>query len=250
MIGDEAACARAFAALEARVQALRLEELSSGGEQAAGWAALVPRFRALRESLTSEAVTGSLPLAAYLLAAEACLRAGDAGEYLKCQQRLVQELLPAAEPPSERWPELAACALLYFATAVEEAGEVSAALRATPPRLLRTRPLRCALAALAALRRRDGAAFCAAACSEAATPLMRLLLARKLESARVQGLSAFARAYRALPATTTQARLGLRAGELGELLARAAAAPGGPKQLAVAHRAWSAGGVDLVFVAA
>ena len=89
MVGDEAACRRAFASLEARCDALRLEELAVGApaQAAGGWAALVPRFRALRESLTSEGVEGALPLAAYVLAAEVCLRAGDLSEYLKCQAR-------------------------------------------------------------------------------------------------------------------------------------------------------------------
>ena len=254
MVGDKAACHKAFVALSARVEALRLSQLGvgerAGGEAAAEWQALVPRFRALRESLTSEGVDGELPLSAYLLAAEACLRAGDVGEYLKCQQRLLTELFPDAAArgePHARWSELAACAVLYFAVAVDEANEVAAALRTTPPALLRSAPLRCALRALGALSRRDGPAFCACAQSEDATLMMRLLMARRLPAARELALCAFARAYRQLPATSAVQRLGVDAGQLSALLKEASARPAAAKQLVAAAAAWSDEAADLVF---
>lgn len=255
MIGDAEACRRAFVSLSARVEALRLSQLGlgerAGAEAVAEWQALVPRFRALRESLTSEAVGGELPLSAYLLAAEACLRAGDVGEYLKCQQRLLSELLPAAAArgePHPRWSELAACGVLYFAVAVDEANEVAAALCATPPPLLQTPPLRCALRALGALSRRDGSAFCACMRSEDATPLMRMLMARRLPAARELALCAFSRAYRQLPSACVVQRLSLDAGKLAALLKEASARPSSPKQLVAASASWKEGAQeDLVF---
>jgi hypothetical protein len=90
MVGDEAACRAAFAVLQERMSQLhlaRLEISTPAAETATAWQALVPRFRALRESLTSEGVTGTFVLDAYEAAAEVCLRAGDMGEYLKCQAR-------------------------------------------------------------------------------------------------------------------------------------------------------------------
>jgi hypothetical protein len=165
----------------------------------------------------------------------------------------VQELLPgaaAAGAPHARWAELAACAVLYFAVAVEEAGEVAATLRATPAALLRSPPLRCALAGVAALQRRDGVAFCAVATSAAATPLMRLLMERRLAAARALALSAFARAYRSLPCAAATARLGLPPGEaLDALLAVAAGGGAAPRQLAIAAQLLKQNTRDLQFVA-
>ena len=111
MVGDEAACRRAFADLRDRVSQLHLAELDLAAERnhASGasapsnpWQALVPRFRALRESLTSEGVAGALVVEAYEAAAEACLRAGDLGEYLKCQARVGGCSLACLTPPLTR----------------------------------------------------------------------------------------------------------------------------------------------------
>ncbi len=224
---------------------------------------LVFRFRALRESLTSEGVGGALTLRAYEAAAEVCAAAGDTGEFLKCQQRLLAQLYPAAAaaaaagsadvPPTARWAEFAACGALYFGCVGGAHDEVVATLRTLPPHLLRAPPVRCALAALAALARRDGAAFCACATHADATPLMRLLMARKLPAARHAALAATARAYRTLPAAEAARRLRLPCDALGAVLAAAAAAPGAPAQLAVAARAYAAATPpppELSFVAA
>ena len=136
--------------------------------------------------------------------------------------------------------------MLYFAVAVDEANEVTAALRATPPALLQSPPLRCALRALGALSRRDGSAFCACMHSEDATPLMRLLMARRLPAARELALCAFSRAYRQLPCASVVHRLSLDAGQLAVLLKEASSRPTAPKQLVAASSAWRED-ADLVF---
>ena len=59
------------------------------------WAALVPRFRALRESLLSLGADGSLVSAALEASADACARAGDWAEFLKAAQQLVLSVYPA-----------------------------------------------------------------------------------------------------------------------------------------------------------
>ncbi len=225
--------------------------------------ALVPRFRALRESLTSmssDGVSGDLVLAAYEAAAEACLRAGDAGEFLKCQarllllashllcthtlrqQRLVSELYPAAAASgrqSARWPEFAALAALYFACAGGTPGEVAAALRATPQHLLHTAPVRCALRALGCLARGDAFGFCSAAVHADATPLLRLLMARRLPAARRTALRTAAKAYRMLPLSALVSRLQWSSAAAVALLNEAAAAPGAPPQLVAAAKTWA-----------
>ena len=254
MVGDEAACRLALVALQERVEQLLLAELSleaAPSGSASPWAALVPRFRALRESLTSEGVAGELALRAYEAAADVCLRAGDLAEFLKCQQRLVSELYPDAVArglPAERWPELAACAALYFACAGGGTpGEMTAALRATPRHLLRTAPVQCALRALCALARADGAAFCAAAQHPHAPPLLRLLMARRLPAARHAALRAAARAYRTLPLCAVAKALHLPTEAVAAVLQEAAAAPGAPQQLAAAAARDHTN--ELVFVA-
>ena len=219
------------------------------------WQALVPRFRALRESLTSEGVSGALALAAYEAAAEACLRADDAGEYLKCQCRLLSELYPAQAAPPARWAEFAACGVLYWACAGAAAGpsELSSALRATPPQLLRTPPVRAALAALAALARRDGAAFCAAAVHADATPLMRLVLSRRLPLARAEALAAASRAFRTLPVAAAARMLRLPPESLPAALQAAAELAWAPPPLLLAAREFAAAAqapLELRFVAA
>jgi hypothetical protein len=274
-VGDEAACRVAFAALQTRMAELlaaeaqeALQEPAPPPAAAAGaaannpWQPLVFRFRALRESLTSEGVGGALALRAYEASAEACLRAGDVGEYLKCQQRLTTQLYPGATRgdgnatatrlgdgnATARWPEFCACAALYFACVVSAsdggAAELTAQLRATPAALLRTPPVACALRALAALAARDGAAFVAAAAHEDATPLMRLLMARRLPDARRAALSAAARAFRTLPVAAAARTLRLPEEQVAAALAAAAATPGAPAQLAAAARAYAAGGAD------
>ena len=113
---------------------------------------LVPRFRALRETLTASGVGGPLAVRAYEAAAEACLRAGDDAEFLKCQVALATRLYPdmlsgtagadsralsLAPPapqafdedggdwaPERRWAELAACGLLFFVATTPDAPEV------------------------------------------------------------------------------------------------------------------------------
>ena len=206
---------------------------------------LVSRFRALRESLTSEGVSGALALRAYEASAEACLRAGDAGEYLKCQQRLLSQLYPgAAHEEAARWAEFAACGALYFACCSfggDSAAETACSLRAIPSHLLRAPPLLCALRALGALARRDGAAFCAEQAHADATPLMRLLMARRLPDARRAALAAASRAFKTLPCAAAVRMLRLPRDEaLGPALVAAATAPGAPAQLVAAAKAFGA----------
>lgn len=255
-VGDEAACRTAFAALQARVAELSAADCAVLPAGAANpWQALVPRFRALRESLTSEGVGGALALSAYECAAEACLRADDAGEYLKCQCRLLQELYPQQQAPPARWAEFAACGVLYWACAGAAAGpaELTAALRTTPPHLLRTPHVRCALSALGALARRDGAAFCAAAVAADATPLMRLVMARRLPQARAEALAAASRAFRTLPVGAAARMLRMPPDGLPAALAAAAALAGAPPPLQLAARDFAAAAqapTELRFVAA
>jgi hypothetical protein len=126
----------------------------------------------------------------------------DAFPDSQSQQRLVAELYPAAVAAGKRpgrHPEFVALALLYFACAGGTPDEVAAALRSTPEHLLPAPQVACALSALSALALRDGPAFCRIATCGDATPLMRLLMARRLPVARTMGLHAIARSYRALP---------------------------------------------------
>jgi hypothetical protein len=254
MVGDLAACRRALDELSACVEALRLKQALSltdegalGQEQA--WKRLVPRFRALRESLTRDGDDHALTLAAYELAGEACLRAGDLPEALKAVQRLVRELYPLAAARSsaasiqKRWAEAAACALLFFA---HTSGERCTALRDTPKHLLRTPAVRSVVQALGCLARGDHATYCRAL---SATPLLvRLLAVHQLNAARCQALFAFSRAYRSLPVAVVESRLGVQGG-CRRLISEAAVVQGAPRQLAVAAGAWTAEAptADLVF---
>lgn len=237
MVGDEAACLAAFTRMEAEALALR-----ASGAGAAAWEPLVPRFRSLRESLTSEGVTGALALQAYEASADVCLAAGDSGEYLKCQQRLLTELFPVAAKSGgsvTRWAEFAAARPLFFACAAGPAdwGEVSAALRAVPPALMGTLHLRLCRRALGALQRRDGAAFCAAAVHPDATPLLALLMARALPAARRDALAAAGKAFHTLPCAAAARMLQVpRPGLFRELQLAAAACQSPPLSTAVA--AW------------
>ena len=237
MVGDEAACRAAFAKLEAQAASLR-----ASGAAAGAWEPLVPRYRSLRESLTSERVTGELALRAYEASADACLAAGDGGEFLKCQQRLLSELFPLAAKAGgdvERWAEFSAAAPLYFACVegLADGGEVSAALRAVPPALLGTPLLRLCLRALGALQRRDGAAFCATAVHPDATPLLRLLMARALPAARRDALAAAGKAFHTLPCAAASRMLRVPLPDLWRELQLAAASRNTPP-LRAAVAAW------------
>ena len=59
------------------------------------WEDLVPRFRALRESLLSNNAPLPLSVAALEASSEACLRAGNFAEFLKAAQQLVHVCYPA-----------------------------------------------------------------------------------------------------------------------------------------------------------
>ena len=172
------------------------------------------------------------------------------------QQRLVAELYPAAVAAGERpsrHPEFVALALLYFACAGGTPDEVAAALRSTPEHLLQAPQVACALSALSALALRDGPAFCRIATGGDVTPLMRLLMARRLPAARTVALSAIARSFRSLPmpAAARMLRVADDAAVVA-LLEQAAPAPGAPPALAHAllHIKGTPSGGELVFAAA
>ena len=59
------------------------------------WEDLVPRFRALRESLLSNSAPLPLSVAALEASSDACLRAGNFAEFLKAAQQLVLVSYPA-----------------------------------------------------------------------------------------------------------------------------------------------------------
>ena len=65
------------------------------GTGQADWRDLVPRFRALRESLLSHGTLDAFVAAAFEASADACLRAGDFGEFLKAVQHLNLTIYPA-----------------------------------------------------------------------------------------------------------------------------------------------------------
>ena len=147
-----------------------------------------------------------------------------------------------------------ALALLYFACAGGTPDEVAAALRSTPEHLLPAPQVACALSALSALALRDGPAFCRIATDGDATPLMRLLMARRLPVARTMTLHAIARSFRALPmpAAVRMLRVADDAA-LVALLEQAAPTPGAPPALAfaMAHLQGSSPSAgELVFTAA
>ena len=58
------------------------------------WEDLVPRFRALRESLLSNNAPLPLSVAALEASSEACLRAGNFAEFLKAAQQAGACVLP------------------------------------------------------------------------------------------------------------------------------------------------------------
>ena len=77
----------------------------------ADWRDLVPRFRALRESLLSHGTVDAFIAAAFQASARACLRAGDFGEFLKAAQHLNLTIYPAlaAVDQAGACPALASC---------------------------------------------------------------------------------------------------------------------------------------------
>lgn len=258
LVGDAEACERELASLQQLCAALRLGGLSvrDGDDAAAAfsvaaWAALVPRYRWLRESLTSERLLATpLALRAYEASAEACLRAGDHGELLNCLLRLTCDRLGGAAPGCCS-PELAACAVLHAACAAPgQPGcrlETAAALRALPAGTAAALP-RAALAALGALARGDPVAYVRAAMSPDCPPLLRLLLAARLPAERLRALESLAAAYRSLPAAAAARWLSVDEARLGALLAVATGrAGGGGARLAAAARAFEADPTQLVF---
>ena len=82
----------------------RQKQAIAGCAAAGEWAALVPRLRALRESLTSHRAAASF-VRAFELSADAALRAGDHAEWLKAASALLSiypGLAPAAEARGAR----------------------------------------------------------------------------------------------------------------------------------------------------
>lgn len=242
MVGDEQACRRELGALQAACVQLSFEQLSMSEASAKlAWADLVPRFRALRESLTSEHLDGPICLEAYSLAADCCAFAADKGELLKCLLRLNGGL--ACGSPREA--EFHACAALFFGCGPSGHAESLASLRATPPRLLRHPTMRCALDALAALW--DPFAFIACLHRRSCTPLMRALCAPWLDEARALGLCVLAAAFKCYPAGGAAKLLAIQPEQLGALLSSAAANPANPAQLVSAARAFAMDQSELVF---
>ncbi|KAL4435478.1 hypothetical protein ABPG77_006240 [Micractinium sp. CCAP 211/92] len=101
LVGDLAACQAAFGRLQQRVLELSLAQhaaLEAGdqdGAAADAWRDLVPRCRALRETLTSLRELSHFTREVYECAADVCARAGDLGEALKALQVLVHHIYPA-----------------------------------------------------------------------------------------------------------------------------------------------------------
>ncbi|KAI3425162.1 hypothetical protein D9Q98_008933 [Chlorella vulgaris] len=99
LVGDLTACVAAFQRLEQRVLELSLEQQACIGEPTASsvdaWRDLVPRCRALRETLTSLRELSHFSRQVYECTADVCSRAGDWPEALKALQQLVSLIYPA-----------------------------------------------------------------------------------------------------------------------------------------------------------
>jgi len=218
---------------------------------ASRWHPLVHRFRWLRETLVSQrAATGALARAAFEAAADAALRAGDYGEFLKSVSHLAigggaefggggggvdARSTPASTPYAPG--EADALLMLYFAcvpprpealdaatraravTRAAEArgGGTGATSRSLPP------PVTSALALVAAALAGDGLAFArlagAPSCGWRARALARAAGGR----AAARGLAALASAYRTIPEEAARRLLGCE-GDVEVAVAAAAAA--------------------------
>jgi hypothetical protein len=103
---------------------------------------------------------------AYELTAEICLRAHDWGEFLKCQQQLVQVIYPVLEGSdrlggswrSTRWAEFISAGIVYFglrSTSIISSLELTATIRGIPRRFLSAPPIQLSLQLLGALTAGD-----------------------------------------------------------------------------------------------
>jgi len=243
LVGDLDACHRAYDDLKTRVT-LHLAETPAAPQ--AAWQDMVPRFRALRESIVHLGVDGVFSRQAYELAADTCWRAKDWGEYLKCVQQLLSSIYPRFYPQVfhqatkvqldvegagssrtaeqlslqegqlGRFPEFTCAHILYFSCIVAkpEAFEVTTLLCRMPPRLVQLPSVQFALKASACLFRCDFPEFLRLA-QAPAKPMIRQLLVAQENRARCEVMLALAASYRMLPpsAAIRMLRLQLPPGE-------------------------------------
>ncbi|EFN53701.1 hypothetical protein CHLNCDRAFT_136526 [Chlorella variabilis] len=99
LVGDILQCHAAFDRLQQRVLELSLERQAcideTAGSSVDAWRDLVPRCRALRETLTSLRQLSHFTREVYECAADVCARAQDWPEALKALQQLVHLIYPA-----------------------------------------------------------------------------------------------------------------------------------------------------------
>eukprot|EP00976_Prorocentrum_cordatum_P044185 894147-Prorocentrum_minimum.AAC.4 len=169
LCGDLANCHRVFGDLKQSVESAMQFDQSHPAEFLGGprkevankWQSLVRRARSLRETLVSLHEMSPFTLDAYEMSADICLRASDWGEFLKCQQQLVQVVYPSLEESnglgetwsSSRWPEFVSIGIIYFACVGRGSNsvELSTTLRGMPQRFLCSPPVRLSLELLEAL---------------------------------------------------------------------------------------------------
>jgi len=181
------------------------------------WQSLVRRARSLRETLVSLHEMSPFTRDAYEMSADICLRAGDWGEFLKCQQQLVQVIYPALEESdalggswsSTRWPEFVSVGIVYFACLARESRsvELSATLRSVPRRFLSSPPVQLSLALLEALV--SGNYIRIIRLQALALPSVQLILQARLRQVRERAAEAMAKSYNAIDTHDMQEMLGL-----------------------------------------
>jgi len=166
---------------------------------------------------------------AYELTAEICLRAHDWGEFLKCQQQLIQVIYPALEGSdrlggswrSTRWVEFISAGIVYFSFRSTLSLELTATIRGIPCRFLSAPPIQLSLQLLGALTAGD---YISVLRLEAlALPSVALILRAHFRQIRERAVMAMSKSYNTIHSRDMQEMLGLgeTTNELRECLANA-----------------------------